>query len=84
MEFGRWSYISRPSWTVLASILGGLGVDVAPFGLQVGSSLAPKNAPEPPRSAQETSKRAQEQPKSVQEAPKTLKNVLKKKSYDFW
>ena len=48
MDFGRWSYISRLSWTVLASIWGGLGADFAPLGIHLGSNLASKIAPEPP------------------------------------
>ena len=69
-DFGSWSYISRLSWTVLASILGGLGVDVAPFGLHLGSNMAPKSAPELPKSAQETSKSAQKPPKTAQDSPR--------------
>ena len=48
MEFGRWSYISRLSWTVLASILEGLGVDFVPLEALLGSNMAPNIAPEPP------------------------------------
>ena len=70
MEFGRWSYISRLSWTVLASILGGLGVDFAPLGVHLGSNLAAKIAPELPKSAQEPPKNGQEPPKTAQECPR--------------
>ena len=77
MEFGRWSYISRLSWTVLASILEGLGVDFAPLGVHLGSNLAPKSDPEPPKTAQETSKSAQEPPKTDQEPPTTAQEPPK-------
>ena len=81
MEFGRWSYISRPSWTVLALILEGLGVDFAPLGVHLGSNLASKIAPraaqepskiaqEPPKTTQEPSKNVQEPPKTAQECPR--------------
>ena len=54
IEFGRWSYISRLSWTVLASILGGLGVDVAPQTWRPrtiqSSPRAPKRPPRVPKS----------------------------------
>ena len=48
IDFGRWSYISRLSWAVLASILEGLGVDFVPLEALLGSNMAPKIAPEPP------------------------------------
>ena len=77
MEFGRWSYISRLSWTVLASIFGGLGVDVAPLGLHLGSNLAPKSAPEPPRSVQEPPKTGQELSKSRPRRPGAAQDPLR-------
>ena len=69
IEFGRWSSISRLSWAVLASILGGLGVDFVPLGVHLGSNLAPKNAPEPPKSAQKPPKTGQELSKSRPRRP---------------
>ena len=69
MGFGRWSYISRPSWNVLASIWGGLGLDFVPLGVHLGSNLAPKNAQEPPKSAQKPPKTGQELSKSRPRRP---------------
>ena len=77
MEFRRWSYISTPSWTVLASILEGLGVDFVPLGAQLGSNLASESTPDPPKSAQETPKRAQEPPESRPRAPKSCPRASK-------
>ena len=82
MEFGRWSYISRLSWTVLASILEGLGVDFVPLGVHLGSNLAAKIAPELPKSAQEppksrprTAKSRPRQPKSAQDSPRAAQEL---------
>ena len=84
IEFGRWSYISRPSRSVLASILGGLGVDFAPLGVHLGSNLAAKIAPELPKSAQEppksrprTAKSRPRQPKSAQDGPGAAQELPK-------
>ena len=71
MEFGRWSDISRPSWTVLASILEGLGVDFAPLGVHLGSNLAAKIAPELPKSAQEPPKSRPRTAKSRPRQPRS-------------
>ena len=82
IEFGRWSYISRPSWTVLASILEGLGVDFARLGLHRGSNLASKIAPiaalERPRAVQDSPRAAEEcprGPRTAQEPPKSFPKV---------
>ena len=63
---------------MLASILRGLGVDVAPFGLQLGSNLAPKSAQEPPKAAQQPPKSrtrclgaAQDEPRGRPGAPRS-------------
>ena len=67
-----------PSWTVLASVLGSLGVDFARLGVHLGSNLAPKSDPEPPKSspgAPKSCPRASKScPRAAQELPKIAKD----------
>ena len=77
MEFVITSYMLTSFCTVLASTLEGLGVDSVPLGIQLGSNLAPKSAPEPPKSAQEPPKTGQELSKSRPRRPGAAQDPLR-------